>query len=352
MSLRRRARLATLAVLALVASAVALLRIDGDDAAPITTDPPATTVAAVGAVPVWWDERGLHHGDVLEQTPFELNRRDEIVSVLALVRDGALYVDPENGDVWFHPWGGEPRVVGHHSDAGPGGDSDGVLAAWFEGTELVVYDTARDVEISRTPETPVLATPFRLYVGGYEHVTGNGFMHISSEEVVWRSAAGVHRLDVAGGRSSLVWEGSQFAPQRLEDLQDRTRVWGDYGTGSLQSGSTETGSLSVEVAGRGTLPVPDLAPMGRLSGDGRFVVSAIDTDRALGAAFVDLRTRETWPVVGEHWNAWISWSYGEIAVLRVERGTAGPDLGLFACDVDAHECSQLKSDGSILLPSA
>ncbi len=285
---------------------------------------------------------GLHRGDVVEQTPFELNERDEIVSVLALVRDGALYDDPRSGDVWFHPWGGEPRVVGHDAETGPGGDSEGVVAAWFEGTDLVVYDTARDVEISRTSETPVLAAPFRQYVGGYEHVVGNGFMHVSSEEVVWRSGAGVHRLDAAGGRSSLVWEGSQFAEVRLEDLQDGTGVWGDYGTGTL----------SVEVDGR-TLPLPDVEPMGRLSRDGRFVLSPLDTDGTLGAAFVDLRDGEIWPVAGEHWNAWISWSYGNIAVLRVEWDSgSGPAPGLFACDAVARECTPLESGGYIVLPSS
>ncbi len=342
----RRGRLATglavVAVLALAGGGLALARQDDPDptSLQIIDDPTATTLPP--EVPVWWDDAGLHRSDIVEQTPFELNQRDEVVSVLALVRDGALYEDPGTGDVWFHPWGGEPRVVGHDSDNGPGGDSQGVVAAWFEGTDLVVYDTARDVEISRSPEAPVLGAPFRQYVGGYEHVVGNGFMHVSSEEVVWRSAAGVHRLDVASGRSSLVWEGSQFAELRLEDLQDGTRVWGDYATGSL----------SVEVDGRETLPLPDLEPMGRLSRDGRFVVSALDTDGTLGAAFVDLRTGETWPVVGDDWNAWIAWSYGDVAVLRVERGTAGPDLGLFACDAEARECTRLESGGSIVLPSS
>lgn len=340
--------LAAAAVLAIVAGAVALLRIDEDADGPITTDPPATTttVPSLGGIPdgaVWYDDAGLHHGDVVEPTPFELNERDEIVSVLALVRDGALYDEPRTGDLWFHPWGGEPRVVGHDTETGPGGDAEGVVAAWFEDTDLVVYDTVRGVEISRTPETPVLAAPFRQYVGGYEHVVGNGFMHVSSEEVVWRSGAGVHRLDVASGRSSLVWEGSPFAELRLEDRQDGTRVWGDYGTGTL----------SVEVEGRGRIPLPDLEPMGRLSRDGRFVLSAVDTDGAHGAAFVQLRTGETWPVVGQHWNAWISWSYGDIAVLRVEwESGSGPAPGLFACDAEARECTQLQSGGSFVLPSS
>ncbi len=50
--------LAGVAVLALVAGAVALLRIDRDAVAPVTTDPPpTTTVPAVGDVSVWWDAR-------------------------------------------------------------------------------------------------------------------------------------------------------------------------------------------------------------------------------------------------------------------------------------------------------
>ena len=68
-----------------------------------------------------------------------------------------MYLDPATGDVWFHPWGGDPRIVGHNSAAGPGGDPNGDTAAWFEGSDalertwqLVVYDTATGREISRT----------------------------------------------------------------------------------------------------------------------------------------------------------------------------------------------------------
>ena len=42
-------------------------------------------------------------------------------------------MDPAQHDVWYHPWGGEPRIVGNDSYAGPGGDPDGDVAAWFEG---------------------------------------------------------------------------------------------------------------------------------------------------------------------------------------------------------------------------
>jgi len=65
-------------------------------------------------------------------------------------------------------------------------------------------------------------------------------------------------------------------------------------------------------------------------------------------AFVDVRTGESWVVAGEEWNAWISWSYGDVAVLRVERGTAGPDLELLACHAVNRTCDRLSNSGGIL----
>jgi hypothetical protein len=112
---------------------------------------------------------------------------------LALVRSGAVYLDPATGDVWFHPWDGEPRVVGRNSATGPGGDPSGDTAVWFEGSrpdgptggpgELVVYDTAAGQEISRTVQAhgvgDISCCEYRP--------TGNGFLQVSAERVVWLS---------------------------------------------------------------------------------------------------------------------------------------------------------------------
>ena len=105
---------------------------------------------------------------------------------LALVRTGALYRDQANNDVWFHPWGGEPRIVGRDSREGPGGDPNGDLAAWFEGQELVVYDTAKDREVSRTIFVPgaVVAGAAGDHVNG-----GNLFRQVSDQQVVWDSGS-------------------------------------------------------------------------------------------------------------------------------------------------------------------
>jgi hypothetical protein len=292
---------------------------------------------------VWYDNDGLHLGNRVVETAVDLHQfRGEELGVLALVRPGAVYTDPFAHDVWFHPWNGQPRLVGQDSVAGPGGNPNGAIAAWFEGTELVVYDTEAGAVISRTTETPVLEYPFREYVGGYEHVVGNGFMQVSAEEVVWRSAAGVHRLDVADGTSALLDEGSPTTIPRLEDVHDHTRVWGDYWTVGL----------TVELDGRRQSPIPGLEPPGRLSPDGSFLAAPWRDGESRGVAFVDVGTGESWVVVGEEWNPWISWSYRDVAVLHVERGSAGPDLDLIACHAVRRTCDRLADSGGRLLPNS
>jgi hypothetical protein len=168
------------------------------------TAPVEQPKVVVGAVPVWYDAKGLHRGDVVEQTPVppmtpaqvaDLSTSDEFQltpgnGVLALLRSGALYLDPATGDVWFHPWGGDPRIVGHNSIWGPGGDPNGDTAAWFEGPyaqdggpgELVVYDTATGRVISRTQESHAAES------GCCEHrAPENSFLDVSAKRVVWDS---------------------------------------------------------------------------------------------------------------------------------------------------------------------
>src|SRR5262245_9116707 len=194
----RRGRRRVVMVAAVTAAVVAgsVLAITGlDDDRRTAPLEPAKPV--VGAGPVWYDAQGLHRGDVVEQTPVDLVVPERAVSkdqvipqegALALVRSGAVYLDPATGDVWFHPWGGEPRIVGHNSDAGPGGDPDGDIAAWFEGSdalnagpgELVIYDTAAGREISRTVQARGVDRS-----SGDHYPAGNRFLQVSAERVVW-----------------------------------------------------------------------------------------------------------------------------------------------------------------------
>lgn len=95
-----------------------------------------------------------------------------------------------------------------------------------------------------------------------------------------------------------------------------------------------------------------MEPAGRLSPDGSFVAAPWRDGESLGVSFVDVRSGESWVVVGDDWNAWISWSYGDVAVLRVERGTAGPDLEFLACDSVKRTCERLPNSGYAVLPNS
>ena len=91
---------------------------------PRGVDPVVPPKVASGS-PVWYDAAGLHHGDLVVQTAVELLAPGNEVTagggVLTLVRTGALYRDPASDDVWFHPWGGQPRIVGQRIDQWSGG---------------------------------------------------------------------------------------------------------------------------------------------------------------------------------------------------------------------------------------
>lgn len=309
----------------------------------VSAPEPVDPVRPPGVVPVgavWYDAAGLHHGDVVEQTAVELFETDAEggkSGVLALVRGGALYLDPATDDVWFHPWEGEPRVVGQGSATGPAGDPDGDVAAWFEGSELVVHDTARDRELSRTTQTPVLD------LATWEQVGGNGFRHVSAEEVVWRSAHRMHRLDLATGRSSIVGEGLSQPSNGSEDLHGSTRVSHDF----------EASTLVVGVDGEQERRLPALGPSVELSSDGSFLLAPGDSDTAdaNATAVVDVRSGERWDLPGgDHGYPALAWAYGDVALVLVDRG-AGESPPL-ACHALTRTCHRLLYDGPVLLPTS
>lgn len=344
---RRRATVAAAgaaAVTAVVLAGVVLVGApDAEEPAPVDPNP-SQILGPRG--PVWWDAAGLHHGRRVEPTPVDLIgptavRDGANDGVLALVRTGALYRDPATDDVWFHPWDGKPRIVGQGSATGPGGDPHGDLAAWFEGEELVVYDTAAGRQVSRTTKVPVDDAFVSEHVAG-----GNGFMHVSTEEVVWRTEAEtghdtVHRFDLATGISSLLFEeqtGVEY-PDLLLDVHDDTRVWGKF----------TPAALVVQHDGGETAAPPGVEPGGRLNTDGSLLLSPTELDGSHGAAVVDVRSGEMWPLPGRKSYAWISWSYRDLAVIDVQRD--GRDV-LLACDAATRECAGLPREGTVVLPTS
>ena len=291
----------------------------------------------VGAVPVWYDESGLHRGDVVEQTPVDLVQPEHVVGpdqvapqrgALALVRSGAVYLDPATGDVWFHPWGGHPRVVGHDSKSGPGGDPNGDTAAWFDAGlgKLVVYDTAAGRVISRTPEYASVGD-----LGGDHWPAGNGFLQVSAERVVWAAEGTIYSHDVRTGRTSAIQDAS--ASRYLMDLHDQVEVFRERGTAS---------ALVLSVPGRSEERYPDLEARARLSASGNHLLSVEGTETRHAAAIVDTRTGELWRLPNAYPS--IAWSYSEIALVDVQHA-------LLACDAPRHSCRSLPAERPFLMPT-
>lgn len=269
----------------------------------------------IGDVPVWYDDAGLHRGNVVEPTPIELRQHavdagkvDGVDGALALVRTGAVYLDPATGDVWFHPWGGDPHIVGHNSEEGPGADPNGDTAAWFEGYELVVYDTAVGREISRTWQT-LTVSDCNFLCG--EHFQGNRFLQVSTERVVWAggpSGDKTYNYDVSTQRTSVVSPESAF-------------VLG------VSSGAEEL-YADLEV--------------GRLRPSGDYVLGVEPTKEHL-AVVVDARTGQWWRVP-ESGDPSIAWSYGDIALVNTKDG-------LRACDAARRTCETLPAERPLLMPT-
>jgi hypothetical protein len=361
---RTRRRNVSVAAAALVlVAAVGTAVVTGRDAErTLPADPPR--IGPAPHVAVWYDDAGLHHGDQVDDTPVVLysegsdDTRKGAGSVLALVRSGAVYIDPVEGDVWFHPWDGDPQIISRGDakpeacagcDYGPGGDPQGDLAAWFEGDELVVYDTAAGREVSRSTEEPVSR------LAGGEHVlNGNGFMHVSDDEVVWRFerwegkpdglGTGVYRLDLATGESTLLesfpyLEGAGPAPQ-IEDVDGETRIVATRKAG---------GSIVVERSSGSPMPIEGVEPIARFSPDGEFVIAPWGDEKDLhGIAILDARSGERWELLDEKFYGFMSWAYDDIAVVKV--GTDS-DAYLLTCEAAARSCERHDVQGDLVLPT-
>jgi hypothetical protein len=291
---------------------------------PVSARPPAGFVGQ----PVWYDWKGLHHGDVVEQTPVSLFGQR---GALALVRSGALYLDPAKRDVWFHPWGGKPRLVGHNSEAGPGGDPNGDTAAWFDGSHLVVYDTASGRTIGRTEQGDAAGATG----GGGEHYpTGNGFLDVNAEHITWSSSdlqrgTSMYSHDVRAARTSAV------RPPNGRFVVDVH--------GGVQARGGD-GDLFVQAPGLAEEHFSNLGPHVRLSPSGKYVLAVEETDTRFGPAIVDTRTGEVWrtPMAGY---PWIAWSYDDIALVDTEDA-------VIACDAAHRVCKTVDLSRPVLLPTS
>jgi hypothetical protein len=326
---RRRVRRNRAMVAGAAAASVALVlgvtaAVGRSDRAGSGPEPAERPGLVVGAVPVWYDAAGLHRGDVVEQTAVRVQS-----GTLALVRSGALYNGQDTRDVWFHPWGGEPRIVGHNSIVGPGGDPNGDTAVWFDGDELVVYDTATGRELSRTTQM-IRATGCAADMCAEHYPPGNGFLQVSAERVVWMWSNSlsdvVHNFDVRTRSASEV----RAPKDRLfVDVHDRVAI---------------LSGLVVSAPGRPEQRYRELESRAKVSPSGNYLLAVEDSETRHGAAILDLRTGELWRVPNDVY-PWIAWSSGDIAMVRTEEDA------LLACDAVRRTCEPLDVSGEVLLPT-
>ncbi len=338
---RRRAAAGLLVAAVLAATVLGIVLLSRGTDRPVPAPRPPT----LGAGPVWYDSAGLHHGDVVVRTPVALVS-SEGPKVLALVRGGAVYLDPARKEVWYHAWDGAPRVIGR-SRTGPAGDPDSGFAAWFDpdGT-LRVYDTLEGREIGRFAGLDAVRD-----FAGREHVDGgNGFLHVSPHEVVWRSDHAVHRIDLVSGASADVWTGRP-TPESLSgpipvDVHDSTQFWG-----SIPVSGRTVPSLRAEH--RQAVALPELEAWGRFSADGSFLLAPWGPGRpgSHGSAVVDTRTGTMWVLPERDQYHFISWSYGHLALVLVHHDDATAD-SLLSCDAVTHACDRLAPRGEVLLPAS
>lgn len=342
---RRRTAAGALVAAVLAATVLGIVLISRGTDKPVPAPRPPT----FGAGPVWYDSAGLHHGDAVVRTPVPLLDA-EGGGVLALVRGGAVYLDPARQDVWYQAWSAAPRVIGR-SRTGPAGDPDSGFAAWFDpnGT-LVVYDTLEGREIGQFTGLD----PVRDF-GGREHVLGgNGFLHVTTHEVVWRSDLAVHRLDLVSGASTDVWTGKP-TPESLTallpvDVHDSTQYWGSL---ARAVPALPGPAPRLKADHRREVTLPELESWGRLSADGSFLLAPWEGRRppSHGSALVDTRTGKMWVLPERNQYHYLSWSYGHLALALVHHFDGSGDV-LLSCDAVTHACDRLVPRGTVLLPAS
>ena len=339
---RRRAGIVA-AVAATVAVCLLVPRLLGSPStAPDPVDRPPGPVVPSGSV--WADADGLHLGNRVFDLAIDSQSSpcagDPVCSPftsLALVGRGVVYGDIESRRVWYQQPRGPARLIGEGSQLGPAGDPDGTTAAWFDGTELVMFDTATGRELSRTTQG----------VGPYpqrENAHGNLILDVSSEAVTWLGQW-LYRFDRVSGNTSQMRGG-------LSGARGGVTV-GDVHAGWVarqnDSGFTEVISRS----GDTTLKLESdlLTRPLRFNADGRYLAGINERD-GHGVNVADTRTGEVLVPWRKEFYPWIGWGSGD--TLMVIQDIDNPDEGtdqLLACDVSERSCQRINYKGVITLPS-
>jgi hypothetical protein len=321
---RRRQRtlgvtLAAAAVAAAVGIGVLLVPHPSSEPTPAPRPPKAVATGTPPSTAVWYDADGLHRGTRVYAVP-----GTAAPISIALVRGGAVYLVPSTLHIRYQPWHGVARDLGHGSREagwllGPGSDPEGSTAAWFDGPDLVMYDTARHTEIARVPE------PGRRVMPYYENEFGTRFHYVDGRRVVW-------------------------------DAQDGRTLGYDRVTGrttTVTPRSSDGQSPDVTRAG-GTLRVSGASGNGpvRFSPDGRYLVSLDDTGAAV-TPVVEAADGTSWRAVASTTDASVGWGYGHTLMYLQSGGTGQFDdpAPLLVYDARTRQVVAVEHRGEVILPA-
>lgn len=346
---RRTAAVGAAVVTAAVVGVAALTLPSGDGASTEPAPPPVPQGVDLGEA-VWYDADGLHRGRSVTQTAVPLRPDHRDGPPLTLVRTGALYADPARQEIWFHPWDGEPRVVGTDAASGPSGDPASDVAAWFEGRDLVVYDTAADREVRRISVAP----RYGLRNPPSEHIAhASPFLEVSPGRVVWLTDQEVGlTADIADGELTTIGAVGPTEPV-LIDTEDGVEL-----RSAGHADLPDTSALRL-LADGGEVELTDLeAGSGRLSPDGTHLVAVTERSAEHQVVVVEVASteRSVLPATGQPLDsdsvAFVSWSYGSTVLVLTQRLDRGEPVesAVRACDADSGDCVDLPSSGRVVLP--
>jgi hypothetical protein len=342
---RRRTAVASLAA-AVVVTAVSLgvVLAPHPSQEPSPAPRPGQVQVPLGAPPpgaVWYDADGLHHG----QRVYDVPGTAAPISI-TLVRDGAVYLVPSTLHIRYQPWHGPARDIGRGSREagwllGPGSDPGGSTAAWFDGSDLVMFDTARDVEVARVAE------PGRRVMPYLENQFGTRFFYVDDRRVVWDGQqGGVITFDRVTGRTTVTRPVRRIPAPFVVDWQAglRTRVRAEAGLVS-----TRPGPAGTELLSKSDSPA-------RFSPDGQFLVSLdVQLGRIVSrdAVVVDTHDGSSWQPVATTQEASIGWGYGHTLLYLQSDGTGLGDgrTPLYVIDPQTEQVVAVAHRGEVILPA-
>ena len=201
-------------------------------------------------------------------------------SSLALVADGVVYGDIESHSVWYQPWNGEPRIVGNNSEVGPAGDANSTTAAWFDGTELVMFDTATGRELARAEQRPrSLPDPRR------ENTQGNTILEVTPDAVSWPAESGLYRFDRATGETTTL-------SRRLKIKPSFTGIDTHDGVTAVTTEAGLTGIISSTGKTLHTFEAGQLSGPLLFSADGRYLAGITELAGTYHAVVADVGSGE------------------------------------------------------------